>query len=176
MIVVFLHGPPAAGKHTIGTLLAQRLGLPLFHNHLAVDLAKSLFDFGTPGFIALREEIWIASFRAAVAADRSFVFTFNPEATVDPALIGRLQDVVEAAGGKVHYVELQCPESVVELRLADESRAAFGKLRDVSLYQSIRATGGFDFPPLPKPLLVVDTSTSSAEAAAGAIQQALVDS
>jgi hypothetical protein len=173
MFVVFLHGPPAAGKHTIGTRLAQRLDLPLFHNHLAVDLARSLFDFGTPGFIALREQIWLASFRAAVAEDRSFIFTFNPEATVAPDLIGRLQALVEAASGKVHYIELKCPDSVVESRLADPSRAAFGKLRDVPLYRSIRAAGGFAFPPLPPPLLVIDTAAVSAEAAAAVIQRAI---
>lgn len=173
MIVVFLHGPPAAGKHTVGSLLAQRLDVPLFHNHLAVDLAKSLFDFGTPGFIALREQIWLASFRAAAAANKSFVFTFNPEASVDPALIGRLQDIVESAGGKVHYIELRCAQEVVESRLNAQSRAAFGKLRDVEVYRSIAAAGGFDFPPLPRPLLMVDSAALSAEAAATAIQQSL---
>jgi broad-specificity NMP kinase len=55
--VIFIHGPPAAGKLTIASLLSEMTGLPLFHNHLTVDLVKSLFEFGSPGFIKLREEI-----------------------------------------------------------------------------------------------------------------------
>ena len=46
MFVVFLYGPPASGKHTIGKRLSALLNIPLFHNHLTVDLATTLFEFG----------------------------------------------------------------------------------------------------------------------------------
>jgi len=32
MIVIFLHGPPASGKYTVGKALGALLGVPLFHN------------------------------------------------------------------------------------------------------------------------------------------------
>jgi len=57
MKVIFIHGPAASGKHTIGSRLAALTGLPLFHNHLAVDAAKSLFEFGSPGFNVMRATI-----------------------------------------------------------------------------------------------------------------------
>lgn len=174
MIVIFLHGPPAAGKHTVGEKLSALLNLPLFHNHLAVDLVKALFEFGTPGFVALRERVWLAAFEAAAAAGQSFIFTFNPEATVDPGLIGRLERIIAQGGGRLHFVELRCPDWVVQERIANESRAAFGKLRDVALYRSIRDVGGFAFPALPAPLLVVDTAAMAPDDAALAIQEALV--
>jgi hypothetical protein len=50
--VVFICGPAASGKHTIGARLSRRLSLPLFHNHLTVDLAKMLFEFGTVGYVS----------------------------------------------------------------------------------------------------------------------------
>ena|GEM_PF-3377967 len=46
MRVVFIHGPAASGKHTIGSLLSAATGLLLFHNHFAVNLVKTLFEFG----------------------------------------------------------------------------------------------------------------------------------
>ena len=87
MDVLFLHGPAAAGKHTIGTLLSTLVDMPLFHNHLVVDAVSALFDFGTEPFIQLREEMWLSAFKIAADASRSFIFTFNPESTVEPELI-----------------------------------------------------------------------------------------
>lgn len=173
MFVVFLHGPAASGKHTIGKLLAERTGLPLFHNHLAVDLVTALFPFGSPGFVALRARLWLAAFEEAAGAARSFIFTFHPEATVDPMLIRELQAAVESTRGKVLYVELACPRDVVLQRLGHESRASFGKLTDRRLYELIERDGGFEFPPLPEPLLRVETDRITPAQAADAIANSL---
>ena len=175
MRVIFLHGPAAAGKHTIGRLLSERLGLPLFHNHLTVDLAKTLFDFGTEPFRRLRAAVWHAAFAEATAARRSFIFTFHPEASVDPSLIADLVERVTDAGGRVHFIELICPRDTVLERLGSESRAAFGKLTDPDVYLRIEAAGGFRFPPMPPPLVRVDTSGTTASDAAVLIEQALRD-
>lgn len=173
MIVVFIHGPVASGKHTIGTLLAERTGLPLVHNHLAVDQALARFPFGSPGFVDLRAKLWRAAFEEAAAAQRSFIFTFNPESTVDPPLIEELHAIIERAGGRVHYVELTCSRENIFARLGNESRSAFGKMTDCGLYEDIERKGGFEFPPLPKPLLRVDTGQVTAEQAAAKIAGAL---
>jgi hypothetical protein len=173
MFVLFLHGPAAAGKHTIGSILSGRLGLPLFHNHLTVDLVSTLFEFGSDGFVGLRAEIWKGAFRRAAEAGRSFIFTFNPEATVQPELIGELERLVTDAGGVVHYVELCCSDAVVVERIALASRSAFGKLTDPDAYREIRRSGGFDFPALPEALVRVDTERLAPEAAAACIVEAL---
>ena len=173
--VVFIHGPAAAGKHTIGTLVAERLQLPLFHNHLTVDLVKTLFDFGTAEFAALREKIWKSSFSAAAEAQRSFVFTFNPENTVRPQLIAELQASIEDCGGSIRYVELLCSDDEVARRISNPSRSKFGKLTNATVYKEFRAQGGFDFPPLPKPVTTVNTErltpNESAEVVINAIRQ-----
>lgn len=172
-VVVFLHGPAASGKHTIGRLLAERTGLPLFHNHLAVDLVTALFPFGSPGFVALRARLWLAAFEEAADAARSFIFTFHPEATVEPGLIRELEAIIGSAGGKVLYVELACPRDTILQRLGNESRAEFGKLTDRRLYEQIERDGGFEFPPLPEPLLRVDTGRMTPAQATEAIADAL---
>ena len=43
--LVLLHGRPASGKLTIANQLNALLGLRVFHNHLTIDVAKSLFEF-----------------------------------------------------------------------------------------------------------------------------------
>jgi hypothetical protein len=68
---------------------------------------------------------------------------------------------------------LICSTDTVLERIANESRSAFGKLTDPDLYIQIEAAGGFRFPPLPKPLLSIDTSAVEAEHAARLIEEAL---
>ena len=173
MHVAFLHGPPASGKHTVGLKLSELTGLPLFHNHLAVDTAMSLFSFGTLGFNRMRATIWRAAFAEAAAADTSFIFTFNPEATVDPVLIDDLRRVVQDNGGRMYFVQLECSPAAITQRISNESRKRFGKLTDPSLYKQLLASGAFAFPPLPDALLVVNTEETTAVLAAEKIARAI---
>lgn len=60
MKLIVLYGPPAAGKYTIAKAVAEKTGYKLFHNHLTVDLLKSVFEFGTPDFFGLVKKCaWI---------------------------------------------------------------------------------------------------------------------
>jgi len=173
MHVIFLHGPAASGKHTIGSRLSALTGLPLFHNHLAVDAAKSLFAFGTSGFKNVRAAIWRAGFREAAAANRSFIFTFHPEASVELSLIDELVESVQSVGGRVFFVELVCSTDTVLRRLAEPSRTQFGKLTDPMLYQELEKQGAFEFPPLPAPFLRVHTDSSAPDIVAREIASAI---
>ena len=49
--LVYLYGPPAAGKLTIAELLAQFTGFRLFHNHLSVNAISSVFPIGTEPYV-----------------------------------------------------------------------------------------------------------------------------
>jgi tRNA uridine 5-carbamoylmethylation protein Kti12 len=57
MKLIFLHGPPASGKFTIARALQASHGVLNFRNHLTIDVAKSLFDFGTDEFWALTHQL-----------------------------------------------------------------------------------------------------------------------
>ncbi len=168
MSLVFLYGPPGCGKLTVGRALAELTGLRLFHNHLVVDLLTSVFEFGSVPFVELREQIWLDVFRHTCAEGGSLVFTFAPERTVQGDFPERVRATVRDAGSRVLFVELTCAESELERRLADPSRAAFGKLRSAERYRELRAAGSFEFPPLPADLRL-DTGSLDPRAAAEAI-------
>jgi len=170
MYCVFIHGPAAAGKLTVATALSARSGLPVFHNHLAVDAALSLFAFGSPAFVRLRETIWLAAFREAAENGRSFIFTFSPEASVPLAFIGAAVDVIERGGGQVLFVSLTCSEATIEERIEAASRSAFRKLTSLAEYRQLRERGAFAFPPLPADITIASDEISP-EDAAGLIQE-----
>ena len=68
MKLVFLYGPPAVGKLTVGRELASRCGFPLFHNHLVVDALTPVFEFGSDAFVDLRERWWLDARRLVVGS------------------------------------------------------------------------------------------------------------
>jgi len=165
--LILLFGRPAVGKLTVARALAARTGARLFHNHLTVNLALSLYDFGTPGFVALREQIWTAVFRRAMA-DRLalLIFTFNPEDTVPQRFIDGLFAEIAAGGGEVIPVELVASEAAIERRLGAPSRRRDGKTLDARTYRELRDRGAFGSPSVGPARLRLDTEAMGPEEAA----------
>lgn len=173
MRLVFLHGPAASGKLTVAKELAALTGLPLFHNHLVVDALLAVFPFGSPGFVGLRERMWLDVFAAAADEDRSLIFTFHPEASVAPDFPQRAAALVAGAGGRVDFVALTCSSAIVAARVEAPSRQASGKLSSLALLRDLEAAGAFAYPPLPPAAVTVDTGTVAPRAAAERIADAL---
>jgi hypothetical protein len=172
MDLVFLHGPGAVGKLTVGRALAALTGLPLFHNHLVVDAVLAVFPFGSGPFVRLRHAMWMAMFEEAAARDRSLIFTFAPEASVPATFAADVVAMVERHGGRVRFVALACDEAVREGRIEDPSRARWGKLNSLKLARELRAAGSHAFPSLPAEV-TVDTGRLSPQEASERIAAAL---
>jgi len=173
MRLVFIHGPAASGKLTIARELAALTGLPLFHNHLVVDALLSVFRFGSPAFVALREKVWLDVFGAAAAEGRSLIFTFHPEASVAPDFPQRVVALVAAAGGQVDFVALACTDDVIEARIEAPSRQASGKLSSLALFRELETKGAFAYPPLPPATVEIDSGVTEPAAAAVQIRETL---
>ena len=174
MRLVFLYGMPATGKLTVARELAAATGFKLFHNHLAVDLLLSVFEFGSPQFVRLREEIWLSVIRqAAVAGIPGLIFTFAPERTVRPMFVSEVERAMYEAKGRLDFVELVCPLDELKLRLIDGARSQFGKLTSVELFEKLHAEGVFDSLRMPEAKLTIDTSQCSPVSAAAKIVERL---
>jgi hypothetical protein len=174
--LVFLHGTPGVGKLTVGRELARLTGYRLFHNHLAVDLAASVFDFGTPEFIALRGHMWLEVFgRAQRAGLPGLIFTFAAERTVPEAFVDDVVRSVRGGGGEVVFVELTCDAEELRRRVERPERERYGKLRSAELLDRLRREGAlFDLaPPGDARAVVVDGTSSSPEQTAAAVLAAL---
>lgn len=166
MQLVFLHGPPAAGKLTIARQIAALTGFAVFHNHLVVDAVAAVFPFGTEAFVRLRERFWLEVLGEAAAAGRSLIFTFAPEPTVTPGFPERAAQAVTAAGGRMDFVRLTLSEAEQERRLVDPGRAAFGKLRSPELLRRLRVDMAASEAAMPASVLTIDTGAVPPDAAA----------
>lgn len=174
MKLVFIYGLPAVGKLTVAQELANITGYTIFHNHLVVDLLQTLFEFGSPQFVALREEFWLSIFdQACRSAMRGMIFTFAPEATVRPNFIDRVISTVSAAASEVDFIELTSPVDELRRRMPGNSRKQFKKLTSVELFDELHQQGAFESTHMPTPRLSVDTSINQPARAALLIARAL---
>jgi hypothetical protein len=174
MKLIFIYGMPASGKLTVAQELVAITGYKLFHNHLVVDLLQTVFEFGSPQFVALREEFWLSIFdQAARSGLPGLIFTFAPESTVRPEFIGNVIRTVGNAGGEVDFVELTCPVHELKRRMGGLSRLQYKKLTSVALFEELHAEGAFEADYMPKPKLSVDTCDNQPARAALQIARAL---
>lgn len=174
MHLVFLYGPVASGKLTVARELAALTGSALFHNHLVVDAVAAVFPFGSAPFVRLREQFWLATLREAALAGRSTIFTFAPEPTVAADFPVRARRAVLEAGGAVAFVRLAVSAAAQEIRLVDEGRAAFGKMRSLDLLRQLRPELAACEAAMPEPALTIDTDAMTAPEAARKIRDGLM--
>ncbi|HEX8143897.1 MAG TPA: AAA family ATPase [Pyrinomonadaceae bacterium] len=170
MKLIFLHGLPGVGKLTVARELAKLTGFKIFHNHLTVDLAESVFEFGSPPFVELREKVWLEVFSLAAAAHLDgLIFTFAFDRTVRESFIENTREAIESSGGEVLFVELRCLREELERRIEHPSRQGFGKLSSAKRFRELKEAGAFVDPGIPAERLVVDTTELSAPDAASLI-------
>lgn len=175
MKLIFLYGLPGVGKLSVARELAKLTGFRIFHNHLTVDLVASVFEFGSPPFVELRERIWLDVFARAVAADlNGLIFTFANDRTVGDGFIDGTRQIVESSGGEILFVALTCSTAELERRIEQPTRQRFGKLSSATRFRELKEAGAFVDPRTPAERLVVDTTELSAAEAAGVIVSRLV--
>jgi len=167
MKLIFLHGAAASGKLTTARVLSARLGYPVFHNHLTVNLLTTVFPFGSEPFVRLREQIWLSVISDAARTGRSVIFTFAPESTVATGFPDRLREAVEGNGGELCSVRLMVSERTQEARIGNASRVQVGKLSNL---KDLLA-GRQDSSPVEQPAadLEIDTDHSSPDDSAETI-------
>ena len=122
MTLLFVFGPPAVGKMTVGRAIADAGGFRLFHNHHMLEPLLDVFDYGTPPFDVLLQEFRLRVLEEAAAAGIDLVYTlvWGLDLPQDSAYLRRhLRPFVEA-GQPIAFVELYAD---LETRLARNGTA-----------------------------------------------------
>lgn len=130
MKLVFIYGPPATGKYTVGKELAKITGFKLFHNHLTHDLIESLFDFEDEIFQKLSEKYRLDLIEtAAKYGIKGVIFTFCYAKGVDEKFVKKVIEAVENHGGKIHFVQLYSDKKELYKRVMLPSRKQLNKIK-----------------------------------------------
>jgi len=162
--VVFIYGPPAVGKLTVASLLAERTGYKLSHNHAIIDAVAPVFDYGTKPFRELvnrfREEIIETAAREGV----DFVMTYGYVAA-EEAIVARYVELAETNGGNVRFVQLAASVETLSHRVTLPSRREHGKLTDPHALREMLDRWDFTAAVPFEPNLAIDTETHTPEAA-----------
>ncbi len=113
-LLLFVVGPPAAGKMSVGQAITQRTGLRLFHNHISIEVALRYFDYGTPAFRRIDGAIRRRVIEEIAASDLpglvfTFVWAFNlPH---DQAFVDKCAMPFRERGARVLFLELEATQA-----------------------------------------------------------------
>src|SRR6202790_2530174 len=129
MKLLFLHGSPATGKLTVAKALLGMVPGRLSDNHAAIDLARTIFDFGAPGFWELVHRVRCAAFDAAAERGLSLVVTtFCYAAPEDLPQHEKFEEIMQRRGGELLPVFLHCSREQAARRVGNPDRVERRKL------------------------------------------------
>ena len=166
MKLLFLHGAPAAGKLTVAKALLEMVPGRLFDNHAAIDLARTLFDFGAPGFWELVHTTRYAALDAAAEHGVGLVVTtFCYAEPLDLPQFEKFEEVMRRHGGELLPVFLHCSREEATRRVGNPDRVERRKIASPSYL--IKELDTYKFTAVPRPgCLTLDTGAMPAESAA----------
>jgi hypothetical protein len=163
MKLVFLHGSPAVGKLTVANALLRIVSGRLFDNHAAIDLARTVFDFGAPGFWELVHSVRCSAFdTAAEHGVLLVVTTFCYAEPDDLAQYQEFEEIMQRHNGELLPVFLHCSREEAARRVGNPDRVERRKI--TSQEGLFRDLDNFRFPPVPRSdCLKLDTEARSAD-------------
>lgn len=171
MRLLFLHGAPGVGKLTVARALSRLVPARLHDNHAAIDLAKTVFDFGVPGFWELVHAVRLQALRAAVRHRVPLVImTYCYADPDDGPAFKDFEACVEEGGGRVLPVFLSCERPEILHRLGNVDRIDRGKITTPGALDAFLAE--LNIAAVPRPdCLALDSGLATAEDAAQSIVQ-----
>ena len=157
-LLLFVVGPLAVGKMSVGQAITERTGLRVFHNHISIDLALRYFDYGTPAFHRTVGEIRRLVTEEVAASDLpglvfTFVWAFN--APEDQALVDGYAKPFRERGARVLFVELEatqaerlkrneCVSRLAEKPSMRDLKASRRRLLEADARYQLNSDGRFD--------------------------------
>ena len=169
MRLIWIHGPPASGKLSVARSLSALVDAGVLHNHLSIDLARPILDFGDPGFWSLVDELRLTCIRTAAESKRPMLlYTSCYDDPYDRPVLERYEGVLKQTGSSLVPVFLHCEVAELERRVGNDDRKQAGKITTASALR--KTLSEWNCIPIPRDnCITIDTTTGSPEAAAEAI-------
>lgn len=108
--VFFIFGPQAVGKMTIGEIIADKLRLPLLHNHMTLELLQPLFGW-TPATFSLsrefREAIFSKIAKESIGNGLVFTFVLGFDLKEDIEEFNQYKAIFSDKGIDIYFIELE---------------------------------------------------------------------
>ena len=166
MHLVFIYGPPAVGKFTVGTALAKLTGFGFFHNHLTVDAVRPIFDDSDERRGPLLKEMRLTAIQHAAEGGKDIIFSLAYSGAVDDEWVQAVADEVVQHKGDVHFVQLYAPPEILHARVISQSRREMGKISTPEEMKHALATRDHYATFKHSDHLTIDTSTQPPEESA----------
>ncbi len=126
MKLIFIYGPPAAGKLTVAEQLAKKTRIALFHNHVSRNLVLDIYMKDILSHYSLVDKIREEVFEN----NTDLIFTFVYGGSFDDKIVKSYTKSIEENGGEVLFVELTANREDLLKRVGSESRKHNKKLTD----------------------------------------------
>jgi hypothetical protein len=166
MKLVFLHGAPATGKLTVARALVQATSGRLLGNHAAIDFARTMFDFGAPGFWDLVHQIRLAALATAAQQEIPLVvMTFCNSEPGDRPFFEAFDAFMKQNGGELLPVFLYCSDEEIARRISHPDRIEKKKVAPMEALNGFRLV--YNDAPVPRAnCLRLNTEIGTAQASA----------
>jgi hypothetical protein len=166
MKLIFLHGAPATGKLTVAKALLRVVSGRLFDNHAAIDFARTLFDFGAPGFWKLVHDVRLSALDTASQHGVPLVVaTFCYSEPEDRPQLEQFEAIVQRHGGELLPVFLHCSEDEIIRRVGNADRVERRKIASMEGLDRFRAD--YNDSPVPRTnCIMLDTAKRPADSTA----------
>jgi len=140
--LIFIIGPQAVGKMTVGQELSRATGFKFMHNHQTIDLLLPFFEHGSPSFLRLLLDFRRSIFEEVAAHETipGFIFScvWNFDSVLDRADMEMLAEPFSRRGGRTLFVELEADlETRLQRNRTEHRQHHKPSKRDVAFSESL---------------------------------------
>jgi chloramphenicol 3-O-phosphotransferase len=139
MKLIILYGPPAAGKLTIATALADLIEYKVLDMHMINDLVYTFFPDGV-AYRWLTQKMKFQIIQIAAQQNMpGLILTYGYHANVPSRdrWVKSVMNTVDRYGGSTHFVYVTAPEDILAHRAPLPSRQKKGKIVDPELCKQV---------------------------------------
>lgn len=126
MDFIFIFGPQAVGKMTVGQELSQKTGFPLFYNHLSIDLARALYPSKDTNFIKHLTLVNFLTFNYFISnpSSKGLIYTdvWLLNRKYDVEIKHKMFELFNSRNWNIYLVELVAPFEIRMERNRSEDR------------------------------------------------------